>query len=267
MDEDYEILDYTGGLDDLRSRVIRTIGDPAKRFSEDALRILRAPYFQAKLGFSIDEPTLEAMAALREKIMLLSRERVYEIICKTVFLPNYKLAFRTYVCAGIHRILPGLERGIEFFDGYEQIRDLSMEIFFAVCFILNGQIDPYWPLTNKHRAMFETTLRLIKEPNLLDNRTLFENGEKIIVFASRIRHLLYGSEHSARGIYSAFAQLPLKSQYELALRGADLLELTGRKPGLWLSETLNLLVDEVLNNRIPNEKEALISFLKERKIC
>ena len=61
--ESGEVLDFTGGRDDLDRRMIRTVGEPGRRFAEDHLRLLRAVRFAARLGFTIEEATL---AAIRE---------------------------------------------------------------------------------------------------------------------------------------------------------------------------------------------------------
>ena len=50
-----QIIDYVGGKEDLNNKLIRAIGDPLVRFEEDALRMMRAFYFQAKLGFQIEK--------------------------------------------------------------------------------------------------------------------------------------------------------------------------------------------------------------------
>ena len=61
MNKNMEIIDIFGGLQDLDNKVIKTVNEPQKRFTEDALRMLRAAYFAAKLGFSIEPETLFAM--------------------------------------------------------------------------------------------------------------------------------------------------------------------------------------------------------------
>ena len=57
------LYDFTGGLADLRAGIVRAIGDPAARFSEDALRLLRAVRFTAELGFTLDTATAAAIHA------------------------------------------------------------------------------------------------------------------------------------------------------------------------------------------------------------
>jgi len=70
------ILDYVGGMEDLKRRVIRAIGDPRERFAEDHLRMLRAVRFAARLSFAIEPATAEAIRAAAERVRLISAERV-----------------------------------------------------------------------------------------------------------------------------------------------------------------------------------------------
>ena len=70
------LIDFVGGLDDIQKQVIRCVGDPEKRFSEDYLRILRAMRFSVELGFSIDPQALQAMTQLRENVEHISVERI-----------------------------------------------------------------------------------------------------------------------------------------------------------------------------------------------
>jgi tRNA nucleotidyltransferase (CCA-adding enzyme) len=69
-------VDPTGGLQDLELRRLRAVGDPAARFEEDALRLLRAARLAAQLGFEIDQPTREQMAAKADLAGWVSNERV-----------------------------------------------------------------------------------------------------------------------------------------------------------------------------------------------
>lgn len=84
MDENGEIVDPFGGREDVRDGVIRAVGDPDLRFSEDGLRIMRAMRFAAVLGFDIEENTEQAM--LRNRLMLerISAERVFAEFKKLV---------------------------------------------------------------------------------------------------------------------------------------------------------------------------------------
>jgi tRNA nucleotidyltransferase/poly(A) polymerase len=78
----FSVIDYVGGLEDLGDKVIRTIGDPEVRLREDPVRMLRAVALAARLGFSIDRDTLEAIRSLRGEIAKSSPARLIEEIYK-----------------------------------------------------------------------------------------------------------------------------------------------------------------------------------------
>jgi tRNA nucleotidyltransferase/poly(A) polymerase len=104
---DGEVIDLVGGIRDIEARVIRTIGDPAVRFSEDYLRMLRAVRFACKLGFSIEGKTREAIAANAEKITGISWERIREELVKILETPRAAKGFSLMDELGLlERILP-----------------------------------------------------------------------------------------------------------------------------------------------------------------
>ncbi len=84
MDVRGTLHDPFGGQDDLRARLIRAVGDPEKRFREDALRILRAVRFSAVLGFDIEEHTSAAALELRGLLDIISRERCRDELSKMI---------------------------------------------------------------------------------------------------------------------------------------------------------------------------------------
>lgn len=74
---DDRIIDFVGGQDDLRARVIRTIGSPDQRFAEDHLRMLRAVRFASRLGFAIEPETMVAIQRNADRLRLISPERIW----------------------------------------------------------------------------------------------------------------------------------------------------------------------------------------------
>ena len=79
---DFSIIDYVGGLADLGAGIIRTIGDPAVRFQEDPVRMLRAVRFAAQLGFTMEEETRKALVAAADTIVRAAPARLYEEMLK-----------------------------------------------------------------------------------------------------------------------------------------------------------------------------------------
>lgn len=82
------IVDPFGGIDDIKAGIIKTVGDPDKRFREDALRMLRAVRFSAQLGFSIDKNTLDAIIRNCRLIENISAERIRDELTKTLMSDN-----------------------------------------------------------------------------------------------------------------------------------------------------------------------------------
>ncbi|MBI3332845.1 MAG: CCA tRNA nucleotidyltransferase [Candidatus Omnitrophica bacterium] len=76
------VIDYVGGEEDLKRRLIRAIGDPVRRFQEDRLRMLRAVRFAATLDFALDPPTLKAVREAAGEITQVSAERIREELVK-----------------------------------------------------------------------------------------------------------------------------------------------------------------------------------------
>ena len=88
LKETGEIIDPFGGRADLEGRLIRAVGDPTERFSEDALRILRAVRFAARLGFSLEERTAAAMEKCAPLVDKVSAERITAELEKTLLSPH-----------------------------------------------------------------------------------------------------------------------------------------------------------------------------------
>lgn len=80
--KDYSVVDFTGGLDDLRQRKLRMIGDPLVRFREDPVRILRAVRFAAKLDLNIDKSLQKPIAKLKHLIANIPQARLYDEMLK-----------------------------------------------------------------------------------------------------------------------------------------------------------------------------------------
>lgn len=76
MDRNGNIIDPFGGEEDIKNKIIRCVGDPVRRFSEDALRIMRAVRFASQLGFQIETETADAVLSMRERLGDISRERI-----------------------------------------------------------------------------------------------------------------------------------------------------------------------------------------------
>ena len=111
-----ELVDPFGGMDDLEDRIIRTPCDPDVTFSDDPLRMMRAVRFAAQLGFDIDPDTFDAIVRNRERIRIVSRERIAAELNKIVLAPLPSMGFELLELTGLlELIFPELHRlkGVE----------------------------------------------------------------------------------------------------------------------------------------------------------
>ena len=128
------LIDYFNGMDDLKNKVIRAVGDPNKRFNEDALRMLRAIRFSAQLGFSIESKTYDAIKDNVQLIKNISNERIRDELCKILLSDN--------PCEGI-----------------ETLRETNM---LSIILPEINDLVEYTPLCNNHnRNVFTHTLKVL----------------------------------------------------------------------------------------------------------
>ena len=105
-----EVIDFVGGRADLEARLVRAIGDPAERFKEDRLRMLRAVRFATVLDYKIDNQTWDALAANAPAITEISAERIREELVRIFISPNRVRGWDLLDQSGLMRaIIPEME--------------------------------------------------------------------------------------------------------------------------------------------------------------
>jgi len=107
------LIDIFGGMEDIRKKVIRCVGDPIERFGEDALRIMRAIRFSAQLGYEIDKNTREAIKKLAPSLSLISAERIQVELVKLLESPHPDYLRDAYELGITRIILPEFDRCME----------------------------------------------------------------------------------------------------------------------------------------------------------
>ncbi|MCK4525444.1 MAG: HD domain-containing protein [Candidatus Andersenbacteria bacterium] len=111
--KNYEIIDLFDGRKDLKSKIIRAVGDPDERFNEDALRMLRAVRFSSQLGFEIEKDTFEAIQKNSGLLKFVSQERIRDEFEKIILSDRaYEGVELLRVSGLLSFIIPELEKGI-----------------------------------------------------------------------------------------------------------------------------------------------------------
>ncbi|MCC8035844.1 MAG: CCA tRNA nucleotidyltransferase [Rikenellaceae bacterium] len=96
-----ELIDPFGGMEDLENCIIRTPCDPDRTFSDDPLRMMRAVRFASQLGFDIEERTFDAIARNKERIKIVSKERIATELNKIVLSPRPSIGFELLDLTGL----------------------------------------------------------------------------------------------------------------------------------------------------------------------
>lgn len=269
-DADGNLYDFFEGRKDLEKGVIRCIGDPDERFNEDALRILRALRFAARLSFSIDENTSASLIRNKELLHYISTERIreelkgfleaegspdlfikyYEVF--TVFIPElngYDLSERETLFRSLSRTE---NDALVRFALIVSQADQPLQIMKALKFSNHESRSVMNLLALKDRPVSTPAdiRRIIR-----DLEVPFEQfvNYRCALDVTAERRIL---ETTASKIMEDHACCTLK---DLAVSGRDLLAAGLR--GKEIADSLNLLLDRVIDQELPNEKDALINYV------
>ncbi len=142
---DYSVIDYVGGMEDLRKGLIRIIGDPAVRFTEDPVRMVRAVRFAAMLGFEIEEETARALLDLRDKVAMASPARMYEEVQKLFLLGEGEKIFQLLRTTGLFGVIfPHIDAWIDREEeGYPHIRVGKALEWVDACVQAGRKVEPH----------------------------------------------------------------------------------------------------------------------------
>ncbi len=265
------VLDFFHGRQDLNAKIIRCIGDPYDRFNEDALRILRALRFAAQLSFRIDPDTDRALHELKDSLRFVSAERIreeFEGFLSKLKEPSLYMEHRDV----IEVFLPELS----------SIADEDMKNLLDVILRMDTDAEMRFAFLLKDTGQTREILERLKYSNRSIRRVTELRQYLDKPFDSRIRmrhflnetslpfedHLAFrcavypGTDRAeAQNLYETVEAGDCYTLKQLAVSGNDL-KAAGYS-GKEIRENLARLLDAVMDDRLPNEKDALLHSLKE----
>jgi len=146
-----DVVDLYGGLADLKAKILRTVGEPADRFKEDALRLMRAIRLAVALDFTIEKETFAAIQSHNSLIKDVSLERVRDEFVKILMSDNPKKGLEMLSETGILKhIIPELERG----KGITQTQAHAFDVWEHLLRSLQHAADKEWGLEIRLAALF-----------------------------------------------------------------------------------------------------------------
>ncbi len=262
MDVNETIYDDFNGLEDIKDKLIRTINNPKERFNEDALRILRAFRFVSKLGFDIEDETLNAIRELKHLVKTVKIERIMVELDK-IFNGDYqKKAIKYMIDTGVSEELYGLHEGLKHISN---VKDFVYPIEVFIISDILGELTNDWRFSNANsRLIYQVTnLHEVTKNNEFNKYILFSNKLDPCLLTNKINVLL-GYNDQKDFIMTMYNEMPVMDVCDLKFKGQDILALTT----MHNRRLIGLVIDDLLYNVImgimPNEYEVLKDFSLKR---
>lgn len=269
------LIDPFGGQNDLAVGIVRAVGEPQRRFEEDALRILRLYRFAARFSFAIDPATGQAARALCRHLDCVSEERIAEELSRLLAAPAPGAYLEAEVLAVIfpeleaaelpesRRILDALEPGME---------HVPVRLAALLCPLGEAGARAALKRLKCSNALTGTVATLVREaaaemPGAALTLTARRFLSRYDLATITDLTALCSARHPEQA--EAFAALQQEAARlvetnaccrinQLAVNGRDLMD-AGIRPGPGLRRVLDALLEQVLTGQLPNEKAALLA--------
>lgn len=269
------LIDPFGGQSDLAVGIVRAVGEPQRRFEEDALRILRLYRFAARFGFSIDPATGQAARALCRHLDCVSEERIAEELSRLLAAPAPGAYLEAEVLAVIfpeldaaelpesRRILDALEPGME---------HVPVRLAALLCPLGEAGARAALKRLKCSNALTGTVATLVREAaagmpgaalTLTARRFLSRYNLATITDLTALCSARHPEQAEAFAALQQEAARLVETNAccrinQLAVNGRDLMD-AGIRPGPGLRRVLDALLEQVLTGQLPNEKAALLA--------
>ena len=266
-----KIIDLFGGQEDIGNKLIRCVGDPGTRFSDDALRMFRAFRFRAELGFEIEVGTMEAVRTNAHNAAQISSERIRDELDKTLMSQRPETAGEIIQCGLLDRYL------ISRFDG-----DLCLSLR-NIALLPASSILRWCAFTHAllEKKLIVSATRFLRELHI-DDKTVKTCSAAMSVRSfpvtrPAIKRLM--AKHGTNAVRCAAAIFDVKNEsaaldsideivnsgecfslHDLAVSGKDLLN-RGYTPGPEIGKTLDKLLRHVIERPEDNSREVLLGLL------
>ncbi len=258
MDVNEEIYDYFSGKEDLSNKIIRAIGEPDKRFKEDALRIMRAVRFVAQLGFDIEEKTLKSAKKNMNLLGKIANERIIQEMRKIFNNKFNKRAIAYFNKIGLSTVFPEFAKSLKIYT--ETDVELDFTQFFALSlYLIEEDIPDNWRFSNKEKALIDKYIELIEvtENDYYNPMIIYRLGKEIPLKANKISQAINISNNQEDLIERIYQDLPIKKTCDLKFKGQDILELTDIKNAEIIGEIIDELEYQVINKQVKNDYQEL----------
>lgn len=254
------LVDLFGGADDIKNRVIRCVGNPDRRFDEDALRILRALRFSSTLGFEIDEKTKESIFKNAHLLKTVSAERIRDELIKFIGGDSATSVFREF-----YDVFEPIIIGIDTDLFGENLNKYTGDKRFAFFLCVSDSANIEKLKLSGEEASFYRNMRILFYAPAFTSRyelkkAVAKRGEKAVRYALEFRERC----EMLKWLDEIIQNGECTNKKDLKINGRDLISL-GIEQGTEIGQVLDEIFDLVLQDKLQNERESLIEFVKNNK--
>ena len=242
------VIDKYNGLDDLKNKLIKCIGSPDKRFDEDALRILRALYLSSKLGFNIENNTLNSMINKKKNLANLSFDRIYEAFIK-IINGKYNNGINYINKYDLFEYIKPFKNWIKIINNIKDEPSLSFIYYynyheFSPCITKNIKkiiLDGIKIVESNYSYLslykYQESFKLLKEAFL----NIIDNYDELL---NIINNFKIKNDNELK-----MSKLEISSYYDKDKR----------------SIMIDKIIDKILHNEINNDYDEILNFIKRNK--
>ncbi|WP_019241997.1 MULTISPECIES: CCA tRNA nucleotidyltransferase [Bacillus] len=268
MNANGRIIDPFNGQKDIENGIIQTVGNPNDRFTEDALRMMRALRFVSQLSFTCSEQVIKALSDNKSLLENISVERITMEFEKLLKGSKVQLAIQLLIETGLFAYLPGCKEKLnqlKIISEYDlsKLKTLNEKWAMIMSILIDtDEVESFlrlWKLPIKQIRDIKSIVNVINRNQFTNKMEIFESGIECIISAIRVQCLLQHEipENQIQKSKSIWSSLPIYNRSQLAISGTDLMQWTTKTKGPWIKEALQIIIEKVLNEEIANEKEAI----------
>lgn len=243
MNKKGEILDFLNNKDDIYNKVIRTVGNSKERFTEDALRILRAIRFATVLNFKLDDEVADSIKELKGLLRNISYNRKKEELSKIFMSKN--------AIYGVNLIKSlELDKELEIYN----LDDIKISSDLVGIWASLDVSDKY-PFVKVERELINKIKEAIVYDNL-NNKVLYKYGPYVNSICAINKGL------SNTDVIEKYNDLPIKTRSDILITSREIMDILNKSPGDYIKKIYLDLEDKILNNLLENNKESIIGYIR-----
>ena len=245
MDKNKNIIDMLNGRRDLKSMEINAVGNSYNKFSEDALRILRAVRFATVLDFKLSDDVKNAIIETKHLLSNLSYERKKEELDKIFGSIHVKYGVKLLIELGLDEELE-----------LTKLKDITcFDDIIGIWALLD--VGDIYPFTKNEKDIMED-INNGRNEDILDPLVIYKYG----LYVSTILGDIKGIDR--KKITYIYEQLPIKDRNEIAISGDEIMEILNKEPGAYLKEIIDDVERKIILGELSNDPTVLEEYISKK---